>query len=78
MADTHITLGDNIVGREYYFATDLEAITGIPASSWRYYAWAGQGPPSFKLGRRRVWSVDEFQKWLAEQQQADSSKGNRD
>jgi prophage regulatory protein len=40
---------------EYLTAPQLEQITGTPASTWRYWAHIGQGPASFKLGRRRVW-----------------------
>ena len=56
--------------REFYYAADLEAITGVPESTWYYYVFAKKGPPSHKIGRRRVWPVDEFRKWLAEQERA--------
>jgi prophage regulatory protein len=59
------------IGREYYYATDLERITGIPESTWHYYAFARKGPPSLKLGRRRVWPIDEFRQWEAEQRAAE-------
>ncbi len=54
-------------GREYIFADDLEAKTGIPASTWRYWASVGQGPASFLLGRRRVWKVADVEEWLEQQ-----------
>jgi prophage regulatory protein len=60
------------VSREYYYAADLEVITGIPESTWYYYAFAGKGPRSHKIGRRRVWPVVEFRKWLAEQEAVES------
>jgi prophage regulatory protein len=53
--------------REYDFAEDLEARTGIPASTWRYWASVNQGPPSHLLGRRRVWPRASTDQWLAEQ-----------
>jgi prophage regulatory protein len=58
------------INREFYYASDLEVITGIPESTWYYYAFAKKGPPSHKLGRRRVWPVVEFRTWLSEQQAA--------
>jgi hypothetical protein len=58
------------VEREYYYAADLQTITGVPESTWHYYAFAKKGPPSYKLGRRRVWPVAEFRKWEAEQRAA--------
>ena len=36
-------------------ALDLEKLTKTKASTWRYWASIGAGPPSFKLGKRRVW-----------------------
>lgn len=49
---------------EYPTAVDLEAFTGTPASTWRYWAHIGSGPPSFKLGRRRVWKRASVLAWL--------------
>lgn len=51
--------------REYVFADDLEAKTGIPASTWRYWASVNEGPASFMLGRRRVWKLSDVEAWLA-------------
>lgn len=54
--------------KEFYTASDLEQRTGTKASTWRYWAHIGQGPRSFLLGRRRVWSKLVVDKWLSEQQ----------
>ncbi len=59
--------------REYLTAGDLEKITGTKASTWRYWAHIGQGPPSFRLGRRRVWNRDLALQWIAAQQREESS-----
>ncbi len=40
---------------EFLDADELEEMTGTKASTWRYWATVGEGPASFKLGRRRVW-----------------------
>jgi prophage regulatory protein len=53
--------------REYFYADDLEALTGIPASTWRFWAANNQGPHSFLLGRRRVWRKADVDAWLMEQ-----------
>jgi predicted DNA-binding transcriptional regulator AlpA len=45
-------------------AADLEQLTGIRASTWRYWAYCGEGPTSFKLGRRRVWKKSEVLDWI--------------
>ncbi|WP_422742149.1 helix-turn-helix domain-containing protein [Mycobacterium sp. WMMD1722] len=53
---------------EYMDCIDLEELTGTPASTWRYWAHIGQGPPSLKLGRRRVWRRAAVMQWLEEQE----------
>jgi len=55
---------------DYLGAKQLEAMTGTRASTWRYWASVGEGPASFKLGRRRVWKRSVVEKWLAQQEQA--------
>jgi len=51
-------------------APDCEALTGIPASTWRYWAHIGNdiGRRSFKLGRRRVWRESVIMTWIADQE----------
>lgn len=51
---------------------ELEELTGTRASTWRYWASLNppQGPPSFKLGRRRVWRRAAVVAWIAEQERA--------
>jgi prophage regulatory protein len=58
------------VENEYLTATQLEQWTGTKASTWRYWASVGEGPASFKLGRRRVWKRSAVQTWLAMQEMA--------
>jgi hypothetical protein len=55
---------------DYLDSVDLEELTGTPASTWRYWAVNGEGPPSFRLGRRRVWKRSIALAWLAEQERA--------
>jgi prophage regulatory protein len=55
---------------DFWDADDLHAITGTPASTWRYWAINGKGPPSFRLGKRRVWRRLLAESWLAEQERA--------
>lgn len=53
--------------KEYLSADELEAITGTPASTWRYWASINSGPPSQKLGRRRVWKRSAAMAWIESQ-----------
>lgn len=58
-------------------APDCEALTGIPASTWRYWAHIGDStkPASFKLGRRRVWRMSTVLAWIEAQEAAASREG---
>jgi hypothetical protein len=56
--------------REYVYAEGLEELTSIPATTWRYWASVGQGPASFRVGRRRVWRLETVRAWLAAQEQS--------
>jgi prophage regulatory protein len=56
------------VDKEFLGTRDLEALTGTKAGTWRYWASIGQGPASFKLGRRQVWKMSVVREWLAEQE----------
>lgn len=44
--------------------------TGTPEETLRYWRHRGEGPASFKLGRRVVYYRDDVERWLAEQRQA--------
>jgi predicted DNA-binding transcriptional regulator AlpA len=62
------------VRTDYLSSTRLQQLTGIPASTWRYWAINGVGPRSFKLGRRRVWRRSDVLAWI-EQQDAVTGTG---
>jgi predicted DNA-binding transcriptional regulator AlpA len=58
------------VATDYMNAQELEELTGIAASTFYYWALNGdEGPPSVKLGRRRVWKRSSVQTWLAQREQ---------
>ena len=40
--------------------------TGIPLNTLRYYRMNGQGPRSFKLGRRVVYDERDVEAWIDE------------
>jgi prophage regulatory protein len=60
---------------DYLGSLGLERLTGIPASTWRYWAINDTGPHSFKLGRRRVWRRADVLAWIAEQDSATGAGG---
>ena len=62
-------------GPELLGASALAQLTGIPASTWRWWASVGEGPPSFKLGRRRLWRRSEVVAWIASQEATTGTGG---
>jgi predicted DNA-binding transcriptional regulator AlpA len=58
------------VATDYMTADELEELTGTRASTFRYWASIGEGPASFKLGRRRVWKKSTVLAWLESQETA--------
>lgn len=60
---------------EFADAAELENDTGTKASTWRYWAYIGTGPASFKLGRRRVWRKTDVVAWIAEQEATTGTAG---
>lgn len=58
---------------EYLDSITLERMTGTKASTWRYWASIGEGPTSFKIGRRRVWRRSDVLAWIAEQEKSSVS-----
>jgi prophage regulatory protein len=54
--------------QQVFTAAELEALYGVPESTWHYYAFAKKGPASFKIGRRRVWRREAVEQWMAEQE----------
>jgi hypothetical protein len=63
--------------KEFFSSEDLEGLTGTPASTWRHWGSSGKyGPPSFVIGRRRVWKKSAVMAWLEAQESAASLAGN--
>ena len=58
------------INAEFWDADDLEMLTGTKSSTWRYWSHIGWGPPSFRLGKRRLWRRSVVEAWLAEQERA--------
>jgi predicted DNA-binding transcriptional regulator AlpA len=40
------------------------ALLGVSESHWRIMTAAGRCPPGIRLGRRRLWAVDDLRAWL--------------
>lgn len=49
--------------------------SGIPVGTLRYYRHRGEGPRSFKLGRRVAYFEDDVEAWIEAQAAATSVGG---
>ena len=59
-----------VTASDIMYAQHIEDEFGIKSSTLRYWASINEGPPSFKLGRRRVWRRAAVLAWIAQQEQA--------
>lgn len=49
---------------------DVNQHTGIPENTLRWFRHVGQGPKSFKVGRRIMYRREDVDAWLAESYRA--------
>lgn len=61
--------------QEFLSTKAVSGWTGIPAETLRYYRHRGEGPTSFKLGRRVVYARQDVEAWIVEQRAATQSGG---
>ena len=52
---------------------EVAAMTRAPQSTVRYWRHLGQGPASFRLGRRVVYRRHEVLRWLREKESAEAA-----
>lgn len=50
---------------------DVAALMGIGLTTLDHHIAAGIAPPSFRLGRRRVFPLSEYRSWVATRLHAD-------
>jgi prophage regulatory protein len=65
------------IEREFWDARELQELTGVSRNTWLHWAWIGKGPPSFKLGGRRLWRRSVVEDWIAEREEADGGSTTR-
>jgi predicted DNA-binding transcriptional regulator AlpA len=51
---------------------EISAMTGVPIETLRWLRSRGEGPPTFRLGRRVVGRRSAVLQWIAEHEQAAS------
>jgi predicted DNA-binding transcriptional regulator AlpA len=69
-AVTHLPV-DRVSEDDLLTTAEVAAVTRAPASTVRYWRHIGQGPASFRLGRRVVYRRGEVARWLREMEHAD-------
>jgi predicted DNA-binding transcriptional regulator AlpA len=53
---------------------EVAAVLRTPVATLRYWRHLGVGPDGFRLGRRVVYRREDVNRWLAQQQQAQSPR----
>lgn len=56
---------------ELLTTAEVAAQTRTPPATLRYWRHCGEGPASFRLGRRVVYRLDVVERWITEQEAAD-------
>lgn len=54
---------------------EVSETTGIPSETLRYWRHRGEGPRSFKLGRRVVYSEQDLTEWIEARRSAGHPQG---
>ena len=54
---------------------EVAELTRIPVETLRYLRWRGEGPRSFKLGRRVMYERADVLQWIEEQKAATGRGG---
>ncbi|MBH5141436.1 helix-turn-helix transcriptional regulator [Rhodococcus erythropolis] len=60
---------------EYLTTAQLSGAYTIPVATLRYWRHKGDGPPSFRLGRRVVYRRADVDEWLRAQEAATTRGG---
>lgn len=50
---------------KYLTTEEVAELLRTSPESVRYWAHAGRGPKSFKVGRRRLYAVEDVDAWIA-------------
>src|SRR3712207_4060435 len=54
---------------------ETAAYLRTPVATLRYWRHLGEGPASFRLGRRVVYRREDVDRWIGERQRSDASSG---
>jgi predicted DNA-binding transcriptional regulator AlpA len=72
----HIPIMEEELMSDLLRTAQVHQKTGIPVATLRWWRHRGEGPPSFKLGKKTVvYPADQLAQWIA-WQKADTTKGD--
>ena len=69
-----MTNDDTHTAPELLTLAETAAVLRTPVATLRYWRHLGVGPDGFRLGRRVVYRRGDVDRWLTEQQQAQSPR----
>ena len=52
--------------REYLTTQEVAEKLRVAPETVRYWTWRGEGPRSFKMGRRRLYAVEDVEAFIAD------------
>lgn len=58
---------------ELMTTAEVGSMSRTPVETLRYWRWRGEGPRSFKVGRRVMYDRGEVERWLDECQRSSTS-----
>lgn len=59
---------------ELLTTAEVAAMSRAPVETVRYWRWRGEGPPSFKVGRRVLYDRAAVERWLDECRQTSATR----
>jgi len=68
-----VTHDDAHTAAELLTLAEAAAVLRTPVATLRYWRHLGVGPDGFRLGRRVVYRREDVNRWLSDQQQAQSA-----
>jgi excisionase family DNA binding protein len=58
---------------DYMTTAEVAELLRRPVETLRYWRWRGEGPPSFKIGRRVLYARTDVEHWIADRRVATHS-----
>lgn len=60
---------------DYLTTAEVGQLLRRPSETLRYWRWRGEGPPSFKIGRKVLYDRVDLKAWIDDQKRAGQNGG---